>query len=460
MRVLKFLPLVAVLFLMNCTKDSSLVPQTQEEPAITIPTDSTKTTAKDSVPSLDESAALSPVKPGNNDVSASIQAAIGSNKDLFFPRGTYVINKPINVSGVSNLKIRGEAGTVFTTSQNNKIIVVSGNINNLSIEGISFKSTKTSTVNDAEGLLFIANYGASTVMSGITVSKCYFTNPNTQANGIKMVSEGANSMVRNLVIKENTFESIGRMAVEFQNHNTSPVRVRYTDFQVINNTFNDVGTIQSGPAPCCVSVSGYSTNGKVNANTFNEMRMASSGNVYYGIENAGTIGLETNNNTFKSSRYGYVGILGSNPVRSAAQATGQPMKSNWTIKNNVFDLKGSADVNKIRGMEINYVVGQLEISGNTVYAEGFSARFVDVQNAKITNNKFKNVRSGNVLYFDGGSNNNELSNNVIDGSLGQDHGGVVVFNKSNNNNVFGNTLIKPGNKTGNYYNIGANNNLR
>ena len=395
---------------------------------------------------------------GSANDSEKIQALIGSNKTLFFPKGTYVIGKYINVSNVTNLKITGEEGTVFTSGEN-KILLISGTISNLEISKIRFVSTKKSEVQDPEGLVFIANYGDNTIMNSIKISGCEFSNPNTQANGIKMVSEGKNSIVQNLSISNNKFLSIGRKAIEFQNHNNSPVTARYKDYIITNNYFFDIGTIQQWPGSTCITVSGYGQNGKINNNQIVDMRMKTTSHTYYGIENAGTVGLETIGNTLKSSTYGFTGIFGSNPSEADSKRTGQPLKSNWVIKDNIIELTGSnPDKNKIRGIELSYVDGYT-ISGNKITTDGYGIRILSSKNGKITGNTSK-VKASSVLVIEGASTRNEISQNTFDNSAGADNG-VIVFNGAGatGNTAHSNTLTKANNLPGSYSNInGAGNN--
>lgn len=417
--------------------------------------------------SLDETSALNVKKKfkitANSavDLSKEIQALIKSDQKLFFPKGRYIIDQVINVSNVNNLMIAGETGTVFETTKNNKVFHVSGNIKNLEIKGIKFESSRESSYHDTEGLIFFANYGANDVMDGILIKGCTFTNPKTHANAIKLVSEGANSLAKNIQIINNRFESVGRMGVELQNHNNSQIKARYRDYNISNNSFSDVGTIQAWPAPVCVSVTGFAENGKINNNTISEMRMESAGHIYYGIENAGTVNLETIGNKMTASKFGFTGILGSGPTLASSAASGQPVISNWTIKNNVIKLSGStSDKNKIRGMELsnsnNYVV-----SDNTVDVEGMAIMFVNSKNAKITGNKMKAV-APNVVYFKGESTGNTLTQNTIDGSVGEDHGTVMFYGASVRDNVaFENSVITSGGRQGSYVNLaGASNSVK
>jgi len=395
------------------------------------------------------------------DQTKAISELIQNGKKLFFPKGTYIIDGVLNISNVKNVMLAGEAGTIFKTTRNNKIIQISGNITNLQIKGISFVSSLESNRHDTEGLIFVSNYGAQDVMDGLVIKGCSFTNPKTHSNAIKLVSEGENSMVKNISITENKFQSIGRMGVEFQNHSKSPVRPRFRDYTISNNSFNDVGTIQSWPAPSSISVSGYALNGKINKNKITDMRMHTSDYIYYGIENAGTINLETIGNHMKSTKYGFTGILGSSPSDADSKATGQPLKSNWIIKDNIIELKGShPDKNKIRGMELTYVDG-FTLSNNKIDVEGMAIMFVSTRNGKITNNSIK-AGGTNVFYFKENSYGNTISQNVLDGSVGEDHG-IVMFFGSNvrNNQAYDNKLISTSGRNGSYVNLnGAANSHR
>ena len=396
----------------------------------------------------------------NIDDSKAIQSLIKSNAVLFFPKGTYDLNNYININSVTNLKIYGESGTIFRTNQN-KVLQLNGNIKNVEIQQIKFLSTKNSNINDPEGLIFIANYGANDLMDGISIHDCQFSNPYTHANGIKLVSEGANSMVKNISIVKNIFASIGRFAVEFQNHNRQTIVARFRDYEISGNYFYDVGTIQDWPAPCCISVSGYALNGKINSNMISDMRMKTSPCVYYGIENAGTIGLETIGNHMRSTTYGFTGIIGSGPSKALSDSTGQPLVRNWTINNNSFDLVGSTtDKTKIRGMDIADV-NYYTITNNTITSDDIAIRLSNCSNGNITSNVVKVNLSGYGFYFQNGSRGNSVTFNKLDCSQGIDSG-VIFFIGSNTtgNKAIDNIMLKTGGLPGRYVNYnGASNNF-
>jgi len=397
---------------------------------------------------------------GQHDESQAIQRLIKSNSNLFFPKGVYLINSKLLVNNVQNLILKGEPGTVFRTSEN-VIIKVSGGIRNLEIQGISFVSDKVSEADDAEGLIFIANYGSHDVMDCIRITQCSFSNPKTHANAIKLVSEGLYAEARNISVSYNTFEGIGRMGVEFQNHENDSQRARFRDYEISHNSFTDVGTIQLFPAPSCISVSGNSVNGKINYNRISEMRMDTSPYIYYGIENAGTVGLETIGNRMRASRYGFTGILGSGPSAELTRTTGQPEKSRWIIRDNVIELRGKVgNQDKIRGMELAGVNGYT-LYNNVIRTDGYAAMFVDCRNGKIVSNKVK-VRAGNAFYFKGRSTGNVLRLNELDCSEGPDHGVVMFYGASaRGNRAYDNKLIRDGGRSGKYVNLeGAENDVK
>lgn len=396
---------------------------------------------------------------GGGDASRAIQAKIRSNDTLFFPRGTYLIGRDIQISNVQNLRIRGEKGTVFMT-YGTKILTISGNIRNLEISGIEFVSKKVNSKDDPEGMIFVANYGHNDVMDGIRINRCSFSNPENHSNAIKLVSEGLNAVARNISIRHNLFKSIGRMGVEFQNHVTTLQRPRFRDFEISNNTFVDVGTIQLFPAPACISVSGYSVNGKINDNSISDMRMDTSPYVYYGIENAGTIGLETIGNRIRSTSFGFTGILGSGPTPEHSRSSGQPLKGKWIIRNNLIMLRGrTTDRDKIRGMELSHVDGYV-IANNTVHVDGYAMMFINCRNGRIRDNRIK-VRAGNAMYFKEGSTGNLISMNSVDCSEGPDHGVLMFYGATTRGNrAVDNRLIGSGGKRGSCVNYeGAQDNF-
>jgi len=452
-----FIPLIAML-LFECKKEAVAIQQTKVINQFF--RDTSVVTSKIKMDSI--AVNNYNVKANDNiDDSQTIQKLIKSNEILFFPKGIYDISTFLKIDNITNLTICGETGTIFKTSQND-IFQVTGNIKKLEFQNLKLLSVNINSTNDPGGLLFIANYGTNDLMDSISIHDCTFTNPTTHANAIKLVSEGANSLVKNISITKNTFTSVGRFAVEFQNHNAQPVLARFRDYNISNNYFFDVGTIQLWPAPCCISVSGYALNGKIDNNIILDMRMNTSSYVYYGIENAGTIGLETIGNFMKSTTFGFTGILGDGPTPQQAATGGAPVIRNWIIQSNTFNLTGSAiDKGKIRGIDLGQIFNY-SITKNTINTDGAAIKFSDCANGKIINNRVKVKSSGYGFYFQTGSTANEITLNTLDCSQGPEEGVIFFIGKTTTGNIaYNNKMIKTGGLPGSYVNYdGAYNNTK
>ncbi|WP_139125746.1 hypothetical protein [Arcticibacter eurypsychrophilus] len=389
----------------------------------------------------------------------NIITAFGPNGgSVFFLAGSYSFSNFLNITGISNFKIVSSTGAKLTTGLN-KIFLFSGTFSNLEIAGLRFESIRSNTTDDPDGMITFANFGTSDIENNIYIHDCYFTNPNTKANAIKMVSEGAASMISNIRILYNQFISIGRMGIEIQNHNYSPVKVRIQNFKIDNNYLYDVGTIQTGVSVSCISVSGTITDGQINYNSIRDMRMNTTTNTYYGIENAGAIRLNTIGNLISSSTYGFTGILASGTDSSQVSA-GIPIKRSWIVANNIIELAGSiTDKTKIREIDINNIVGY-SIHDNIIVTDGVAMRLTNASYGIIHQNRCK-VLAGNVLYLQGGSTYNKINFNLLDNSGAGSQDGMISFNDSNTvgNRAIGNSWVPQA--SGNFYftnNSGAVNN--
>ena len=435
--------LFIALFAARCSKDQAT-------------TNVTKTSSPSTPSATTVAASANQITYTNNnptDNSKNLQALIANNVTIYFPKGTYNFTNFVSINNNNTIHIYAAPGTVFQSSID-KIFEISGQTSDIEINNISFVSTKSSTVNDTEGIIFIANYGATDVMNNINIHDCKFSNPNTLCDAIKLVSEGTNSLAKNITITLDTFKSVGRFGVELQNNNYTPMVARFTNYNINNNNFQDVGTIQSGPASSCVSVTGYGLNGVIDNNYFLNMRMNTTSNVYYGIENAGTVNLETKGNTFVSNTYGFTGLLGSGPTLAESISRNQPLKTNWVIENNTFNLIGSTtDKTKIRAMDLGDTYNYF-IENNNMNTDGQCIRFSNCQNGLISSNVMT-TNFGNALYFQDGSTKNKVTSNTIT-SKGPNQGTVFFDGTSTNTNyAFGNTLTKANGVAGDYRNDGG-----
>ena len=380
---------------------------------------------------------------GTTNNANALHAIKGSNRSIFFPSGTYLFPTSVEWSGFSNVKFLGEPGTVFVTPTE-KVLTLSGAVSNIEIEGIEFRSTKVSATRDTEGLIFIANYGTNDTMNVVRIHHCKFTNLNGGGNGIKVVSEGTNSLIYRIEVEYNDFDGIPSFGVEFQNHNTTVVAVRFRNFKINNNTFNDIGRNQAGTrnvAPSCISVSGYMMDGEANYNYANNMHMDTSPFVYYFFENAGVDGMQSIGNHVRSSTYGYTAFLGSGPD-DAAFALGVPRKNGWILANNVITLTGStSDKTKIRGFDISNADGVIA-HHNTVRTDGICFLLQNSKDGKISDNFFKSTFD-RPIYVTAGSVRNGFKDNTA-WTLKSGDGTCLMFDGATtaNNYTEGNTLIR------------------
>ena len=380
------------------------------------------------------------VNDGSGDNRTAFNIFFQDKHDIFFPRGLYRYPGFVELTGKSNLRLLGEPGTVFITPEN-KILTLSGAFSNLEIKEIKFESTNVSTTNDPEGLIFLAAYGANDVINNLNIHHCDFKNPTNGANAIKLVCEGDNAQVDRLTLTRNGFDGIGRMAIEFQNHNVNVIKPRFTNFDVSYNDLKNIGMNPLGDAPSGLSFSGYAQNGKANYNNFKNMQMDGTSNVYYGIENAGCVGLETIGNEMLSDNYGFTGILGSGPD-DAVVALGQPRKHSWIIAENIMELAGSSNETKIRGMDLGNVWGGLLVIDNVITSKGNCLKMQNCQDAKVNNNYFKST-DDRPLYLTAASVRNELAHNTC-WTTNVGDSTCIIFDGATtaNNSLFMNKLIK------------------
>lgn len=364
---------------------------------------------------------------GITDQSANINNLLGNNRTIIFPVGTYALTAIVSITGYSNLKLIADPGAIFTTTLN-KAIVLTGNCSNIEIAGFNITSTRNSATDDTEGLILLSNFGSSDVMDGINIHDNYFTNPLTKANGIKIISEGATSLVKNLFIRNNKFISIGRFGVELQNHNMSPARVRYQDYDVSNNFFYDIGTIQTGVAVSAISFSGWSENGTCNNNKIVDMRMNTTVNTYYGIENAGCLYMKISGNQMYSRNYGFTGITFTGNTAAQAISTGQPQITGCIVDSNLMRLTGGADNTKVRGIVGANLLAS-SITDNNIVSDGYGIYLQNYIGNTICGNILIS-KSVNVIYCDTGNTLNIIQNNYCDNQGASADNGVISFNGS------------------------------
>lgn len=383
------------------------------------------------------------------DQTSAIGALLNNNTQLFFPKGSYLINNLI-VSNKKGLSFIGEKGTRFFTT-NNYVFTFHSDIEELEITGIKFESTLVSNTEDTGGLLLFYTDASAGVFEDVEIHHCYFTNEKTKCNAIKIISEGSNSMARNFKIHHNVFEKIGRMAIEVQNHINDSV-YRYIDIHSYNNYLRDIGTVHTATSTCGISYSGLGYNCSVDSNQIIDIHTVDSWAVVnYGIENAGADNMSIQNNQILSLNYGFTAILAS----SARAKTG------CIIANNTINVRlvGSTDPLKVRGMEL-FRLTKSKISNNSIFSHNYGIRVVAGNKLMITLNDCYS-KAGNAVFVTGesttGTTDCKFYFNNLDCSEATEDSAPLIFSGSNttNNFQFGNNCIKAGGAAGSIASVGG-----
>jgi hypothetical protein len=166
-----------------------------------------------------------------NKIQSAINAtAIGGT--LMFANKTYFISSRLTIN--KSIKITGGLNSIVTTNGQNIIELLS--CSNVKIENIKFYSTLNSTNADLFGLVYAFNKQ----LTNITIINCYFSVPNVPQNGIKIITDLTGSYIEKLNVEKCTFESIGRMGVEIQNHLFDGV-YRSNNITIKDCIFKDLG---------------------------------------------------------------------------------------------------------------------------------------------------------------------------------------------------------------------------
>jgi parallel beta-helix repeat protein len=204
---------------------------------------------------------------------AAFSRAIQSNRTIFVPAGTYQFGANSLLIQGSNIKIHGTGQTSLITTSvlpNGPLtgMIQLGNCTNLVFEDIGFASTATYgsiSVDNYYGLIWASNRS----LSQIIFQRCYFTAPTANTNGIKIINENT-QIADNIECVDCIFQDIGRMGVEFQNHNDGTILARYRSFKSDRCLYRNIGLIANGMG---ISLSGVGENCIISNNTFDNCRI-------------------------------------------------------------------------------------------------------------------------------------------------------------------------------------------
>jgi parallel beta-helix repeat protein len=204
---------------------------------------------------------------------AAFSKAIQSNRTIFVPAGTYQFGANSLFIQGSNIKIHGTGQTSLITTSvlpNSSVngMIQLGNCSNIVFEDIGFSSTSvygSQLVDNFYGLVWSQNRN----LLQIIFQRCYFTAPTANTNGIKIINENS-QIADNIECIDCIFQDLGRMGVEFQNHNDAAPLARYRGFKSDRCVYKNIGLIANGMG---VSLSGIGENCIISNNTFDNCRI-------------------------------------------------------------------------------------------------------------------------------------------------------------------------------------------
>lgn len=204
---------------------------------------------------------------------AAFSKAIQSNRTIFVPAGTYQFGANILFIQGSNIKIHGTGqSSLITTSvlpnSSTGGMIQLGNCTNVVFEDIGFSSTAvygSRTVDNFYGLVWAQDRS----LQQILFQRCYFTAPTANTNGIKIINQST-QIAENIECIDCVFQNLGRMGVEFQNHNDAVPLARYREFKSDRCLYKSIGLIANGMG---ISLSGIGENCIISNNIFDNCRI-------------------------------------------------------------------------------------------------------------------------------------------------------------------------------------------
>lgn len=292
-----------------------------------------------------------------NDISPDIEQKLFVNLD-----NKVITGKPFTSATIKRL--------IQATSANNCFFFKTG-----------FESSVVNADEDTSGLFYAYNVG----IEKLRFIDTSFTVPNANINAIKIINESSD-ITDGVTIDNCDFENIGRMGVEFQNHNDATPLERYKNVKVLNSRFKNIGTQQYG---MCTSFSGIGSDITVANCEF-------SGHIGPAVESVGVNGVTVKSNTEKAPGAG--GHLLSFTDGGAGR-----VNKNVVISDNVAASDDTILLGYIEGLKSSNNFFNVNTTGTVELRSVTGLR--SSQDSFITLGTY-------ALYYNGGS-DNKITNGTI-----------------------------------------------
>ena len=353
-----------------------------------------------------------------------------SLRSIYFPSGNYVMSDLGSGSIDARTDYTLNDITFYGDGHDSKIktntdvwLVLYGTCSDITIKDIAITSTAASG-GTVWGL--ITAYDAT--ITNMVFDNVYFSAPNVATNGIKIVSENTNRL-NDLFVRNCTFENVGQMGVEVQNH-TADTTERYFNIVIINNTFKSLGTASTyGMA---VSLTGYGLGALVAGNSIADTKDV-------GLENVGC-----SNAIWDANRFSTMANS-----QAAFSFTGARVMRGNRVTNNVMDTACAVGIN-FKNMVRPVITGNTFLCDTFITMDG-------VSEGTFANNKV--ITSGNyaltLTILVGPNIDNKIIGNLLDNSASGANYTVINVDgaTSERNDIAFNDLNKG---TGGFYIVYAN----
>jgi hypothetical protein len=327
--------------------------------------------------------------------------------------------------GSSTLNVSGDGLYVFNgqiKGTDDILIQTSGTLTAAVFSKVTFNST--GSTGNVFGLFTSYNKN----ISGLIFDHCTFTCPTSITNGIKII-DSASDRSRNISITYCSFETIGQIGIEFQNHNHTG-EYRYSDINISDNVFRNLG--EASIYGMAVSLSGRGERVIIANN-----RVFGADDI--GIELAGSLkDVRITGNILDSLKAGCTPFSFTNSI----SGTG----SDWNFDN--VKVIGNASRSDAR-------VNLYRMNGGTVQANTFiftaTTGYLQVKDntgTEYANNQITTTGQFSIFVTSTApavSTGNKFTNNILDNSTSTTNSGVIQFDQvGTSKNICVSNILKKG----------------
>lgn len=332
----------------------------------------------------------------------AVQAAVNSvsgNAIIYLPDGTLTgfDTNPVTIAGKTNLTLQGTKKTNFTATNASAMILVNGDFDGLTIDGINFRNT--ATTGGGNGQILVNEQGTAAGKKNLKITNCKFRAPNFRINAVTFSlysaiadqGSGTGYPLTGFLAQDLDIDSMGRCGLELVAHNwnDNKTAVMMNDYHINRCKIRHTGRIAETNGiinGMAVSISGYAISMHTTNCYVEDARLL-------GIEYAGvTDGTIKGNTLTNPGSVTYVGISLSD-------------NSHNFNRNDIID--GNYVNTKNKPMSINQGYGHIATNntfiqqvattdGGSVYIQ--DSNYITIYGGVINGNSYNPLRIDNSSY--------------------------------------------------------------